>query len=80
MVKANNYPVLFSTNNLYESDLQDPILQIKTYYEQQWLDRGLTIKYIQFLLEKRDDFIEPQTEIELDAYRSFGRSKRQHLD
>ena len=80
MVKANNYPVIFSNNDLYASDLQDPILSIKTYYEQQWLDRGLTIKYIQFNLEPRVGFTEPDMEIEPDSYRSFGRSKRQHLE
>lgn len=75
MVNINQLPVVFSTDNLYASDLQDYILSIKTYYEQQWLGRGLTIKYIQFLLENRDEFIEPDIEIEHDAYRSFGRSK-----
>ncbi len=67
MVKANQFPILFSNGDLYASDLQDPILSIKTYYEQQWLERGLTIKYIQFLLEKREKFIEPDIEIEHDA-------------
>lgn len=80
MVKVNNYPVVFSNNDLYASNLNDTILGIKTYYEQQWLDRGLTIKYIQFVLENRLDFIEPDIKIEPDVYRSFGRSKRQHLD
>lgn len=80
MVKANHYPVVFSSTDLYASDLQDPILGIKTYYEQQWLERGLTIKYIQFLLEKRNEFVEPDVEIEHDPYRSFGRSKRHNMD
>ena len=59
MVKSNQYPVIFSSDDLYASSLNDPILSIKTYYEQQWLERGLTIKYIQFVLEKRENFIEP---------------------
>jgi len=80
MVKANQYPVVFSNDDLYASDLNDPILSIKTYYEQQWLDRGLTIKYIQFMLEKRTAFIEPDVDIEHDVYRSFGRSKRHNMD
>jgi len=75
MVKENRFPVVFSSNDLYASYLNDPILGIKTYYEQQWLERGLTIKYVQFLMEKRIDFIEPDVEIEYDSYRSFGRSK-----
>ena len=79
MVNANNYPVLFSNDDLYGSSLNDSILAIQTYYEQQWLDRGLSIKYIKFILEKRNIFVEPDVEIEHDAYRSFGRSKRQHL-
>lgn len=76
MVKTNNYPVLFLNDDLYGSGLTDPILGIKTYYERQWLERGLTIKYIKFQLEKREAFIEPDVEIEYDSYRSFGRSKR----
>lgn len=80
MVKLNNFPIVFSTDNLYASELNDPILEIKTYYEQQWLDRGITIKYIQFQLETRKVFLEPDVEIEFDSYRSFGRSRRQHLE
>jgi tRNA (guanine-N7-)-methyltransferase len=79
MAKANQYPVLFSTNDLYHSDLVDDILSIRTYYEQQWLDRGLNIKYIKFVCEEREQLIEPDIEIEYDAYRSFNRSKRSAL-
>ncbi|HLP05443.1 MAG TPA: tRNA (guanosine(46)-N7)-methyltransferase TrmB [Paludibacter sp.] len=78
MVKENGYPVVFSNADLYSSGLDDSILSIKTYYEQQWLERGMTIKYIQFLLEPRTTFIEPDVDIEHDSYRSFGRSK-QHV-
>ena len=76
MVKENAYPVLFETNDLYASNWEDPILSIKTYYEQQWLSRGISIKYIKFVLERRQDFVEPQIEIEHDNYRSFGRNGR----
>ncbi|NDV45918.1 tRNA (guanosine(46)-N7)-methyltransferase TrmB [Paludibacter sp. 221] len=76
MVKANNYPVAFSTTDLYHSGLVDPILSIQTFYEQQWISRGIDIKYIQFVLEKREHFIEPDVEIEKDSYRSFGRNQR----
>ncbi|MDH6356647.1 tRNA (guanosine(46)-N7)-methyltransferase TrmB [Parabacteroides sp. PF5-9] len=79
MIQANRYPVLFSTDDLYHSGSTDEILAIKTYYEQQWLDRGLTIKYIRFICEERDELIEPDVEIEFDVYRSFNRSKRSAL-
>lgn len=79
MVKANHYPVLFHTDDLYHSGLVDDILSIKTYYEQQWLERGLNIKYLKFVCEERDTLIEPGIEIEYDEYRSFNRSKRSAL-
>ena len=76
MLKSNHYPVNFSTNDLYVSDMSNPVFSIKTYYEKQWLSRGLSIKYIQFVLEKRTAFIEPETEIEYDSYRCFGRNNQ----
>lgn len=48
-------------------------LDIRTHYEQQWLDRGLTIKYLQWPLEKKTEWIEPDIEIEPDTYKSYGR-------
>lgn len=79
MAEVNNYPILFQTDDLYNSGSPDPILGIKTYYEQQWLERGLSIKYIKFVCEERETLIEPEEEIEYDAYRSFNRSKRSAL-
>ena len=75
MIKANHFPVSIQTNNLYESQLADKILSIRTFYEQQWLDRGIHIKYIRFALEARETYIEPEVEIEHDTYRSFHRNK-----
>ncbi len=77
MVKANSFKVEYCTEDLYHSDMQDEVLlSIQTYYEQQWMDRGIPIKYIKFIPEHRDPFIEPDVEIEYDSYRSFNRSKR----
>ena len=79
MIEANKLPVEFMTEDLYHSDLVDNILGIKTYYEQQWLDRGLDIKYIKFRLPQEGKLQEPDVEIELDPYRSYNRSKRSGL-
>lgn len=77
MVKSNQYRVDYSTDDLYHSDFSDDkILSIKTFYEQQWLDRGLTIKYIKFHLVSKTDFTEPDVEIEYDSYRSYNRTRR----
>ena len=73
MIKANHFPVLIQTDDLYNSDIVDKILSIQTFYEQQWIARGLNIKYVKFICEPRETFIEPDIEIEQDSYRSFNR-------
>jgi len=73
MIKANNYCTISYTDNLYASAIENPILKIQTYYEQQWLLRGMTIKYLCFKVEKRENFVEPDIEIEKDNYRSKSR-------
>jgi len=75
LVHLNQFEILAETNNLYESDLLNDTLQIKTFYEKQWLSRGITIKYIAFKLNE-NEFTEPEIEIEKDEYRSFGRSAK----
>lgn len=76
MIESNHYAVNVLTDDLYQSGMADDILSIRTAYEQQWLDRGKTIKYIQFVCEAREQFIEPEVEIEFDDYRSYNRSRR----
>ena len=52
-------------------------LDIRTHYEQQWLDRGLTIKFLSWMLPPSPPLSEPEIEIEPDTYRSFGRGELQ---
>ena len=86
MVEKNNLPVLFKTEDLYNmlatetDDEVKQILGIQTYYEQQWLTRGLTIKYLKYQLPAAGELVEPEVEIELDDYRSYNRSKRSGLE
>ena len=79
MVEGNKLPVEILTDDLYHSGMDDDILSIRTYYEQQWLDRGITIKYICFHLPQEGELVEPDVEIELDSYRSYDREKRSSL-
>ena len=79
MIERNRLPVDVMTEDLYHSGMADEILSIKTYYEQQWLDRGLNIKYMKFRLPQEKELHEPDVEIELDEYRSYNRSKRSGL-
>lgn len=80
LVDENKLPIVYKTNNLYHSDLVDDILKIQTFYEQQWIARGLDIKYLKFVCEGRNEWIEPDIEIEQDSYRSFGRNNSQQLN
>ncbi|MDY9917370.1 tRNA (guanine-N7-)-methyltransferase [Porphyromonadaceae bacterium NLAE-zl-C104] len=76
MIAENRIETFFDTEDLYNSGLNGDILEIRTFYEQQWLSRGLNIKYIRFLCPKNHNWTEPNVEIEKDEYRSFGRDAR----
>lgn len=86
MVQKNHLPIDLCTEDLYHDftphageELQR-VLGIQTYYESQWLSRGLNIKYICFSLPKEGQLEEPNVEIELDDYRSYNRAKRSGLE
>ncbi len=76
LVKENRLEAEVNTDDLYSSGQADEIMEIKTYYERQWLDRGKTIKYIRFRLPGTGDLKEPEIEIEKDDYRSYRREAR----
>ncbi|MDR3129844.1 MAG: tRNA (guanosine(46)-N7)-methyltransferase TrmB [Tannerellaceae bacterium] len=79
MVAANHYPLLYDVADLYHpatSPLPSPISTIRTFYEQQWLVRGLSIKYLLFRCEPRPSLVEPDIVLPLDPYRSYNRSGR----
>lgn len=83
MVERNQLPVLFRTEDLYHTEGIDEatkkILSIQTYYEAQWIERGLNIKYMKFSLPRNGELTEPDIEIPLDDYRSYKRQKRSGL-
>ena len=62
IVEENHYTILTATENLYGDLVDDKILSIKTFYEQQWLARGLNIKYLKFQLHHLENIVEPNIE------------------
>ena len=70
----------YMQQHLYHTDGLDPqtkeILNIQTYYESMWIERGLNIKYMKFSLPQEGELTEPDVEIPLDEYRSYHRDKR----
>ncbi len=77
MVKENKLEIVANTDNLYQSEILNELLSIQTFYEKQWRERGIDIKYLAFRLNHSEPFREPEVEIEKDPYRSFGRSARE---
>lgn len=78
MVTLNELPVADRSDNIYAREMpDDDVLRIRTYYESQWIDRGLTIKYISFRLPAAPELREPDIEIPYDTYRSFSRGMLQ---
>ncbi len=77
LLKENHLPVEVNTTDLYEDKgIEINAAAIQTYYESQWLSRGMAIKYIRFRLPANPTLVEPDIEIPLDDYRSYGRTTR----
>lgn len=81
MIELNGFVLRDQSENLYEREELDRVLRIKTYYEEQWMARGIDIKYLEFVPEAKEAGLkEPDIEIAFDDYRSFGRSARTKLN
>ena len=80
IAEVNALPVVECIEDVHGQPNVSDVMQIRTYYESQWLSRGITIKYIAFNLPQKEQYEEPDVEIELDEYRSYGRSKRSSLE
>jgi tRNA (guanine-N7-)-methyltransferase len=77
MANPDAISIVTDTADLYANPgTAGSILDIRTHYEQQWLDRGLTIKYLAFDLDAATPLTEiDDTDIERDTYRSYSRGQ-----
>lgn len=62
LVELNKLEIDVCTDNLYESNFVDQALSIKTFYEQQFLQKGKPITYIKFKLDTHKTLEEPKDE------------------
>ncbi len=76
VLKENKLPEEVNTEDLYKSDIVDKILSIQTFYESQFFEQGIPIKYVRFKIPKDVALVEPDVEIEFDTYRSFNRGAK----
>jgi tRNA (guanine-N7-)-methyltransferase len=59
LAKQNNLKITETNNDIYGSNRADDILSIKTFYELQFLERGLAITYLAFCLNNESVLKEP---------------------
>jgi tRNA (guanine-N7-)-methyltransferase len=62
VIELNKLELITDTDNLYNSGIDDDILSIKTFYEQQFLSQGKPIHYLRFKLNKSIKLDEPKEE------------------
>ncbi len=86
MIRLNHLPVVTDTDDLYGQITTTGVshnnslyeaTSLQTHYEHQWLDRGMTIKYLCWQLDwqtPQTTLVEPDIDIEKDKYRSYGRN------
>lgn len=65
LLEENRMEILFATNDLYNSDIQDDILSVKTKYEQEYLSKGMPITYLKFRISGDKPLVEPE---DIDPY------------
>lgn len=73
LLRVNDIMPVEATDDLYACGCTAHVPEIKTFYEQQWLSRGKSIKYVSFFLPRGIELVEPDDEIPLDDYRSLTR-------
>lgn len=80
VVEKNKLPLIYKSEDIYaEGEVPEELkvpLKIRTYYEEQWIERGIDIRFIGFRLPQEGEIVEPDIEIPVDEYRSYKRVKR----
>ncbi len=80
VIKLNNLPLLARIADVHNTELAEEhrhLDSILTHYERQWIDRGLSIKYLSWMLQPGEALIEPESDPEPDTYRSYARGTLQ---
>lgn len=50
VIRDQNLPLIYSSNDIYTSNDQEDVTSIQTYYENMFAAKGETIKYLRFIL------------------------------
>ena len=53
VIEKQGLPLLYASDDLYANTDDLEVKSIRTFYEQMWLDQGLTIKYLRFGINRQ---------------------------
>lgn len=73
LIDVNHFPLMEANNDIYMGVSPEELTGIRTHYEEQWLSRGMQIKYLCWQLPHRGTYIEPDIDIPFDEYKSYKR-------
>ena len=62
MIELNKLDLIYTTDNLYSTETDNEVTQIKTYYEQKFLEQEMNITYLNFKLNYQPPFDNPEEE------------------
>ena len=62
LVKKNELPLVFASEDLYGDKKDDMVFGIHTFYEKQFIEEGLNIHYLKFKLPGNKVITEPDTD------------------
>ena len=54
IIKENDHKLLLKTNDFHNSKLDDEIKHIQTFYEKMFIEKGISINYLEFRLKSDD--------------------------
>ena len=60
LVRHNNLRIITHSQDLYHSAIDNEILSIQTFYERQFLDQGMKVRYLCFVLPHGKTIEEPE--------------------
>ncbi len=60
LAEENGLEIVVATEDLYKTVNDDPILGIRTFYESQFLEKGMSITYLQFKIDGQKPIEEPR--------------------
>ncbi|MDP4281118.1 MAG: tRNA (guanosine(46)-N7)-methyltransferase TrmB [Bacteroidota bacterium] len=53
VIREHNHRLVYATDDLYSSGFEGPVMPIRTFYENMWLEKGKKICYVEFKMGEK---------------------------